>query len=169
MIDQLDLRLFPQDGTDFLKTLDYPVYGLMAGSWAETPLAENLLMHRDLGEAVKVNFLNFIVYGEDKSEERLLMLLNAPQNLDSNLYTFLQSHTRRMSQHGFCFGYQSETTCKFLLPDQDYLEGKDIAKFDGSPAVFNEWAGNIYPEFKVKGYFPRNVLYIQCKLREHGL
>lgn len=169
MTDFLQLRLFPRDGTDFLSTLSAGVYGLLGAHTGspEMTLEEELQILRDLHVETADQFDRFIVYGQ----ERALLLFGADpkNNGDSGLYVLLETHARRMNQRGFCFGYRAEPSCKFLVPDQDYADGKDIPKFDGSAAVFNQLAGNIYPGFEVKGYFPRDVLYVTRKLREHGV
>ena len=84
------------------------------------------------------------------------------------MYTFLALHARRYNQRGFCFGYRgSEHRC--VVNDQDFMDGEALTPYDGTAAVLNEWAGKIYPGFVTKGYFPRDVLYVQRKLREHGI
>lgn len=171
MNDYPELRLFPREGTEFLETLSRPVYGLVSLWWPGVPLTEVLTNHRDLHVQTADQFDRWIVYGDVGTEEQVLLLCNADSasNGDTRLLNVLRENARRYNQRGFVFAYRGEPTAKFLVPDDDYLDGKDLSKFDGSVAVFNEWADRILPGFKLRGYFPRDVLYVQRKLREHGI
>lgn len=165
MNDYVDLRMFPHEGVDFLTKLDHPIFGVVSAQIGPDK-DTTVRFHRDLQEKYKHQFVIFTVYGSVGNEEKLLLLLNAQKTQDTKLFSFLSDQARKI-QSKFCFGYRDEPQCKCLVPDQDYLDGKDIPAFDGSADVFNDWAGNIYPGFQLKGYFPRNVLYIQKKLRLH--
>jgi hypothetical protein len=169
MKDYLDLRLFPKDGVDFLTTLNETLYAVMTVSKDVLSFEQNLIRHRDLGESIKSKYLNFIVYGHDGVDDRILMLLNSSQKKELGFYALLRHHTFESQQKGFCLGYNIAQKSKFVLADQEYLDGKEIPDFDGTVGVFDQWAENIYPDFKAKGYFPRNVIYITQKLYEHGL
>lgn len=173
MTDFVDLRLFPREGVDFLSTLPGSVYGLVGAHTGspEMTLAEELAVLRNLHVETATRFDRFIVYGEADGQERGLILFgtDAKNNGDSALYVLLEKQAQKMNQRGFCFGYRGEPACKFLVPEQDYADGIDLPQYDGSAAVLNQWADRIFPGFQVKGYFPRDVLYVQRKLREHGV
>lgn len=169
MVDYLELRLFPKEGVEFLSTLSEPVVGLMSVSHPKFSLAENLNLHRYIHEEAKKQFSGFIVYGEAQSEEKILILLNSSSKHDNHLYGFMDINAHQINKVGFCYGLRTEPSAKFILPSDNYVDGKDIPAYNGSEDVFNAWADNIYPGFKVKGYFPRDVLYVTKKLREHGV
>lgn len=168
MTDYVDLRLFPRDGPEFLTTLDHPVYGLVSLQRQGDTLVKVLAETRD-AHHVNTRFTSYIVYGQYDGGEGVLLLCNAPthNNCGPHLYHTLETLAVQHDQPGFCYGVRGDPTGKFLETTQGYTNGTDIPMFDGSEAVFNQWAGNLLPGFKVKGYFPRDVMYVRIKLREH--